>query len=575
MLLSSAGRVTASRTASDDPDGELPVVTLSVRPEASGRVTIECAAADVRPFDPVVAAVDSAALRALDADATQYGELLGSMVFAPSAAGPMFDELRIALLARAPGFRVRLRVSDPMLAGIRWERLCVPWGKGVWRLLAVNARTPLSRVARYDLSLPPVVPIRGRRLRILLVIASPTRLPAGMGPIDSPERSIIRDAIAAVGSEAVELTVLESGTPDAPTIARVRSALARTPDLVHVLCHGALTADGGVLFLEKDDGSATAWTGEEFATALGALSCHPRLVMLSACESASPASVAGTSAVGPLVVARGADAVLAMHGPLSIATATQFTRSFYDRLYAHGQVDLATAEARAAVVDAWDWSTPVLAMRHDHGRVIDFDVGDLGRLGSAFSPLVANAMGELPREAARENAPQAVIDAMMALQDELGKSHQFLVGLADAFRRTGSDPLSFPVAFAQFRLDFETDYDATTWVPQQTSCHRVRDSWAIARPFVQRVLDAAQFAELDREMNELGSADLDTIRLMGQLLDELKQEVDAIDDRLAANDVGGAIATKRAVERRLSDSFRRSKTFLQTIARHVQTATAA
>jgi hypothetical protein len=574
MLLASAGRA-STRAEQNDPDGELPIVTITVRPEQAGRVTLDCAATALRPFDPVITALDGAALDALDADAAQYGALLGSMLFAPSAAGPTFDEVRIALLARASGFRVRIRLTDAALSGIRWERLCVPWGHGSWRPLATSARTPLSRVARYDLSLPPVEPIRGRRLRILLIIASPTRLPAGMGPIHPPERSIMRDAIDALGSDAAELTVLESGTPDAPTIARVRAALASSPDIVHVVCHGAMTADGGVLFLEKEDGTATAWAGEQLADALGSMSTHPRLVVLSACESASPASVAGTTAVGPLVVARGADAVLAMHGPLSIATATQFTRSFYDRLYAHGQVDLATAEARAAVVDAWDWSTPVLAMRHDHGRVIDFDVGQLGRLASAYSPLVANAVGELPREAARENAPQAVIDAMMGLQDELGKSHQFLVGLADAFRRTGSDPLSFPVAFAQFRLDFETSYDSATWVPQQTSCQRVRDSWAIARPFVQQMLDAAQFADLDREMNELGSADLDTIRLMGQLLDELKQDVDAIDDRLAANDVNGAIASKRAVERRLSDTFRRSKTFLQTIARHVQTATAA
>jgi hypothetical protein len=62
---------------------------------------------------------------------------------------------------------------------------------------------------------------------------------------------------------------------------------------------------------------------------------------------------------------------------------------------------------------------------------------------------------------------------------------------------------------------------------------------------------------------------------MGRFLDEMKIDVDAIEDRLAANDVAGAISAKRAIERRLSDSFRQSKSFLQSIAQHVRTATAA
>jgi hypothetical protein len=575
MLLGAVSNRGAAAPDAFDADAELPVVTIAVRDDVGDQVAIECSAMGVRPFDPVTVSFDPAALAALDADAEQYGLQLGQLLFSATAAGPMFDEVRTVLLARASAFRVRLRLSSPTLSPVRWERLTVPWGDAAWRPLATNARTPFSRVARYDLSLPPIEPIRGRRLRVLLVIASPTRLPVGMGPIGEAERAIIRDAITALGVDAVDLTVLETGTPAPSTIASVRSALASAPDIVHFLCHGAMTSDGGVLFLEREDGTATAWPGSELAQSLESVHPHPRLVVLSACESASPPSIAGTSAVGPLAVARGADAVLAMHGPLSIATATQFTRTFYARLYAHGQVDLATAEARAAVVDAWDWSTPVLEMRHDHGRIIDFDIGDFSRGVGEHSAAVAEEVSAWPRRAAQDDAPHDVIASMVTLQDELGKSHAFLVGLADAFRRTGNDPATFRSAFDAFRLDFETAFDAATWVAQQTSCQRVRDCWSVARPFVQRRLDAATFSSLDQEMNALGSADRDTLHFMGQLLEEMKQEIDAIDDRLASGDVSGAIARRRALERRLSDSFRRSKAFLQTIAQHVQTATAA
>jgi hypothetical protein len=576
MLLGSSTRSSASRAPEVDPDAPLPVVTITVRPGAGGQASVECAAPGLRPFPPSAVTVDVAALTALDADPAAYGAQLGAELFAPTGAGPAFDELRTVLLSRAPSaFRVRVRLDDPSMHVVRWERLTVPWGDGNWRQLATAARTPLSRVAFYQQSLPPIEPIRGRRLRVLLIIASPTKLPAGMGPIDVAERAVLQDAIGALGQDAVEVTVLETGTGEAPTVARVRAALATAPDIVHILCHGAMTPSGGVLYLEKDDGSATVFFGDELASSLESAFPHARLVVLSACESATPASVTGMQAVGPLAVARGADAVLAMHGPLSIPTATRFMQTFYARLYAHGQVDLATAEARAAVVDAWDWSVPVLFMRHDHGRIIAFDVGDFTRHVTSHATLAAQPLAELPQQAAAGNASHDVIDAMTALQHELGKSHEFLVGLGDAFRRTGTDPTTFAATFAAFRLDFDSAYDRATWIPQQTSCHEVHARWGVARPFVQGTMDPVLFSELDATMQALGMMDNDTLQFMGRFLDEMKIDVDAIEDRLVANDVAGAISAKRAVERRLSDSFRQSKSFLQSIAQHVRTATAA
>ncbi|MCU0649087.1 MAG: CHAT domain-containing protein [Gemmatimonadaceae bacterium] len=569
----------ASRVApgvpTPDSDDTLPVVTLTMRRDSAGAHTIECASPTLRPFAPSPVAIDTAALGGVEVDAAAYGELLGRAVFVTPGAGDTFEEIRTALLHAVGGFRVRMRLDDAETAALRWERLTVPWGDGTWRPLATTARTPLSRVAFYQQSLAPVEPIHGRHVRVLVIIASPTGLPPGMGPIDEPERAAVRDAIRAIGDDAVALTVLESGTATPPTIAAVRDAIARAPDIVHVLCHGAMTPAGGVLFLEKEDGRATPFAALEIASALESAQPHPRLVVLSACESATPASVSGTSAVGPAIVARSADAVLAMHGPLTVATAAQFTRTFYARLYAHGQVDLATAEARAAVVDAWDWSTPVLFMRHDHGRIIDFDVGNFGAGIGRHTSAVATPIAELPRRAAQADAPHAVIQAMTDLQGELGKSHEFLVTLGDAFRRTGNDASTFAQQFDAFRLDFERAYDAQTWVQQQTSCRVVRECWQVARPFVQAALAPDTFSALDQEMQYLGNADADTIHFMRRVLDEMKDEVDAIDTRIAAGDIAGAMARKRAFERRLSDSFRRSRAFLQQIESHVGRATAA
>jgi hypothetical protein len=579
MLLGAA--TAAGDGPRDDRDRPLRVVTLVVRPGPPGAVNVELSCPGWRPLPAQACPLDLAAIESLSVDAAQYGECLGRALFHDSELGRQLDELRIGLLAEAGGFRVRLRLDDPRTAGVRWERLMVPWGGTAWRALATMASTPLSRVAYYDTTLPPLEPIEGRRLRALLVIASPSDLPPQLGQIQPTDREVAKQALSALGKDVIELTVLESGTADPPSIDRLRQALGEAPHLVHVLCHGEMATDGGVLYIEDASGQCYGLTAVQFAEALERTGTqHPRLVMLAACESASPDSVEGTRAVAPVLVARGADAVLAMHGPVSVATASAFTKAFYARLYEHGEVDLAAAQARAAVTEAWDWSTPVLFMRHDAGRIIEFDIGYYGRGVLAPGEMIAGDLRALPAAAARADAPGAVLTAMDELQRELVKSHEFLVSLADAFRRTGSDPLTFKADFEQFRLDFEATYDRTTWTAQQTSCHRVGEAWYQIRPFFLSIagqpgFDQDTFQKLDSVMRHLSTADVDTIHFMGQLLDTMKTEVDQITDRLDANDVAGAIAAKRAFERRLSDSFRRSREFLQTIALHVHTARAA
>jgi hypothetical protein len=574
----------AAHASNDRAEAEanrpLPVVTIAVQPGPLGHVLVGLSCPGWRPLPPQTRPLDIAELETFAVDAAQYGERLGRALFDGSHLGRQLDELRNGLVSTAGGFRIRLRLDDPRTAGVRWERVMVPWGGTNWRPLATMANTPLSRVAYYDTTMPPVEPIEGRVVRALLVIASPSDLPTQLGHIERADREVAKRALASLGPDVIELTVLESGTANPPSIDRLRAELTKRPHLVHVLCHGELTNNGGMLYLEDGSGQCAGLTGVDFADALQSGGTqHPRLIMLAACESASPDSAAGTRAVAPVLVAHGADAVLAMHGPVSVPTASAFTMAFYARLYEHGQVDVAAAEARAAVMEAWDWSVPVLFMRHDSGRILEFDIGYYGRAVLGPGETIADDLHNLPATARRANAPDEVLAAMNALQQEVAKTHEFLVGLADAFRRTGTDPATFKSAFERFRFDFEKAYDGKTWIAEQTSCHRVGEEWRQVRPFFSSLVgrgsfDHDTFARLDRTMQTFSSADADTIHFMGQLLDEMKAEVDRITDRLAEDDVAGAIAAKRAFERRLSDNFRRSKEFMQTIARHVHEARA-
>jgi len=277
----------AAQAATDRPEVDegrpLPVVTIAVQPGPPGEVLVGLSCPGWRPLPPQARSLDLATLETVAVDAVQYGERLGRALCEGSELGRQLDELRIGLLARAGGFRIRLRLDDPRTASVRWERLMVPWGGTTWRSLATMANTPLSRVAYYDAAMPPVEAIEGRVVRALLVVASPRDLPTHLGQIRPADRDVPKRALSGLGPDVIELTVLESGTASPPSIDRLRAELTKGPHLVHVLCHGEMTSDGGMLYLEDSSGQCAGLTGAEFAAALqSAGTQHPRLVVLAA-----------------------------------------------------------------------------------------------------------------------------------------------------------------------------------------------------------------------------------------------------------------------------------------------------
>ncbi|WP_322496799.1 CHAT domain-containing protein [Chloroflexus sp.] len=186
--------------------------------------------------------------------------------------------------------------------------------------------------------------------------ASPPDLPAfGLDPIDQAE-------IAAAQSlfdrpECAE-TAFISGA-QSPVLAALTAAWAEA-DVAYLLCHGRVTPAGAVLYLEDDDGKVDPVTTARLVQAVSALASPPRLIVLAACESAARAAFDSFGPLAQALVEAGVPLVLAMRERLQVTTARILMARFCERLFAHGQADLALNEARAMVSERWDWGAATL-----------------------------------------------------------------------------------------------------------------------------------------------------------------------------------------------------------------------
>jgi hypothetical protein len=328
-----------------------------------------------------------------------------------------------------------------------------------------------------------------------------------------------------------------------------------------------MTPGGAVLYLEDETGNARAVAGtnpnnplEGLALAFGQAKTPPSLVFLSACESAQRSRFDSYTALAPgLIDQGGVQGVVAMSGKVGVDTARQFTSAFYQRLFAHGVLDLAANEARALVQHQWDWAAPVVFSRLEDNQIIDYPIG------GNFDPLIertghtASAVGRAIAAAQHDPQGGLLSRELRALVAELSKSHEALVKVAGNFRRTGADPATFRAAFESFYFDFKDYYDNKVWASEDTSCSQVRALADRTLPRLRPLLDAATFAELERELNYFKYGDSEFLVFLGEALDKINAAADEVYTALVAGDVDGAIQRKLAFEATISPLFRRAK----------------
>lgn len=291
----------------------------------------------------------------------------GEALFEALAAS---DDLRrgwAQAIGRSPKRRVRLNIDPaaPELHKLPWELLRAG---GEW--LAASAATPFSRYLPVER--PWGTPARRKPFRVLAVISSPADLSArfpGLAPVDlEAERRAIQTGLPGLAG-AVQVDFLE---PPA-ALSRLEERLQEGYDGLHITGHGALnplTGSAAVL-LQNSEGNSELVIDDHLAGVLARLAAPPRLVFLMACRSAARAGENAFAGLAPRLVAAGVPAVLAVQGDMTMPSGQRLAESFYRRLAAHGQVDLAVNEARSTLITSGrpDAHLPVLFMRTASGML--------------------------------------------------------------------------------------------------------------------------------------------------------------------------------------------------------------
>lgn len=314
------------------------------------------------------AALDGAALLALQATPEAYGRALMAQLLSDPALLERFLQVEVAARVAEAPLRLSLRV-DPTaqeLHALRWELLRHP---RTGALLATSEATPLSRfmVSR---DWRPVKLRPKADLRVLVAVANPGGERAArlrLAPID---------VAAELASATAALAGLRLRTLDAPcTHDRLLAALRDGVDLLYLVAHGTFNSRTGepCLLLQGEDGDVERVGGDALAARVAELITPPRLVVLASCQSAGDGTPeSGTTAQATLAWRlgdAGVPAVVAMQGSISMATAGQLLPAFFRELQRDGQLDRAMAVARGLVRDRHDAWMPALYTRLEDCRL--------------------------------------------------------------------------------------------------------------------------------------------------------------------------------------------------------------
>jgi hypothetical protein len=302
------------------------------------------------------------------------GERLFEWLFDDDRLKTAWAEVR----GRQPQRRVRLRIdaTAPELHAIPWELLREPGDGGASLTMAAAEATPFSRYLAGTWQ--PGAPILQRPIRMLVVIANPQNLAEfNLEPVDvEAERAALQEVTEGLDAELVCL-------PEPCTLPALETELRKGYHILHFVGHGSYSERRGEaalymadeenqVALAKDDDDLADMLARQLADTQVGRDDKLRLVYLSSCETATRSPAEAFRGLAPRLVAAGVPAVLAMQDLVRVASARQFGRAFYRRLLQDGRVDIASNEARSALLtaDLPGAAIPVLFMRLRDGRLL-------------------------------------------------------------------------------------------------------------------------------------------------------------------------------------------------------------
>jgi hypothetical protein len=317
-------------------------------------------------------------LEELTHDHEAYGQELSNTLFAEESIRAAFTRALTSTHDQRIGLphgehlllRMRLFIGSGarLLHYLRWETLRNPVDG---TLISTGQDILFSRYLGG--SEWPATPSQPRDdLRALVVIANPTNLGRYKLPPIDVEGELKRTS---AGLGTVSMTALASSGK--ATLNNMVAHLRDGFDILYVVCHGAWkpkTRDSW-LWLENEDGTVALVSGSDLIARLRDLQQRPRLIVLTACQSAKRDGEeahqhdAMPASLGPRLAQAGISAVVAMQGNISMQTVDEFMPVFFQALQKHDPIDQAMALARSAVRERDDFWMPVLFMNLRSGRI--------------------------------------------------------------------------------------------------------------------------------------------------------------------------------------------------------------
>ncbi len=231
------------------------------------------------------------------------------------------------------------RAGNPAFLEAPWELLADDDD-----FLAGKPGLPFSVARRYAAASDPPAP-SDYRPSVVFMAADPRGTTVALD-YGAEEVAILQ----AIGVTDVDFLCEDSG--NLPLLAKriKKETEGAGVDIVHLSCHGKVLDGKPILAMEKEGGEPDEVGADAIAREF--VGIRPRLLFLSACETAEPNKLLGSLA--GLLVRERFPAVLGWAGGVNDVAATRFAAELYRQLAAREPLQAAVAAARRATFDDGD-----------------------------------------------------------------------------------------------------------------------------------------------------------------------------------------------------------------------------
>lgn len=216
------------------------------------------------------------------------------------------------------------------------------------------------RISRFPWNIvsPNVIDIE-KQIRILICIPAPTGLSQNQMLNSSYEEDVI---LGSLSEAIIKQNINVRFTLDGTLQSLSKELEEFDPHILHFSSHGVFLRlyDKGYLLMENNNGSKVQVDADVFLETVSHSGKNIRLIILSACQSASASRNESHLDIGTKTLLHGIPALIGMQFSIFNNSAIEFIGELYLRIANGERLHIAFSEARQKISGQFDFATPVL-----------------------------------------------------------------------------------------------------------------------------------------------------------------------------------------------------------------------